>query len=185
MLWILIFEKNLLLLQNMPKQVKIGDQVSLIDEEIKGNVIAINGNEITIEDTDSFERVYHLNELIVYDKKLADDTSLSWKNIDKKSPEKVTNTKLDVIDLHNNNSYLPKNKILDNQLKVFKTNLNKAIGKRAQEIVFIHGKGEGVLRSSIEKILRKNAIKFSNASYQKYGQGAIAVYLTGVGVVVR
>ncbi len=169
----------------MSKQIRIGDQVSLIDEEIKGIITAINGNEISIEDTDGFERTYHLNELIVYDKKLADDTSLIWKDIDKQSPEKVTNTKPDVIDLHNQNSYLPKNKILENQLKVFKTNLNKAIGKRAQEIVFIHGKGEGVLRASIEKILRKNAIKFRDASYQKYGQGAIAVYLTDVGIVVR
>ncbi len=169
----------------MQRQFKIGDLVSSIDDDIKGKVIAIDGTEIVIEDSDGFKRIFQANELIVYDSKLAEDTSISHKNIDAKKLKKTENQNPDVIDLHNTNTYLPKNKILENQLSLFKNHLNRAIGRRVSSIVFIHGKGEGVLQSGIENILKKNAIKYSDASYQKYGQGAIEVYLFGVNCVVR
>ena len=169
----------------MQKKVNIGDIVSLINDDIKGKVIAINGNEILIEDSDGFERNCHVNDLVVYDSKLSDDRSLSSKHLSNEKPKKNVDSNPDIIDLHNTNIHLPKNRILENQLKLFKTNLNRAIGKRALKIVFIHGKGDGILRSALEKILRKNNIKYGNAPYQKYGQGAIEIYLSGVNLVVR
>lgn len=46
------------------------------------------------------------------------------------------------------------------------------------KLVFIHGVGEGVLKSELEFLLSKyDGITFKEASYQKYGVGATEVYI--------
>ena len=52
-----------------------------------------------------------------------------------------------------------------------------AIRKRIQKLVFIHGVGEGVLKSELDFLLgRYDNLKFYDADYQKYGVGATEVY---------
>ena len=67
--------------------------------------------------------------------------------------------------------------ILNYQLNVFRETLKRYAGKRGQQIVFIHGKGEGVLRTAIEKELKTHykAYTFQDASFQEYGFGATLV----------
>jgi hypothetical protein len=63
------------------------------------------------------------------------------------------------------------------QLEKFESVLNEYKNRKGQKIVFIHGKGEGVLRNEIEKLLRskyKNYY-FQDASFQQYGFGATMV----------
>ena len=49
--------------------------------------------------------------------------------------------------------------------------------RKGQKIVFIHGKGEGVLRKEIEKILKTHykTFYFQDASFREYGFGATMV----------
>lgn len=124
---------------------------------------------------------------MVYDSKvILDDIKLKAQLVKDATPKKQKiKTETDVIDLHNKNSFLNKNEILENQLKLFKKQLNMAIGRRRTQIVFIHGKGAGILRNEIVKILQKNRIKYEKAPYHKFGQGAIEVYLTDVDRVIR
>lgn len=163
----------------MCKSIKIGNRVSPINDNLKGRVIAIDGNSITIEDEDGFERIYDKNELVVYDTKLADDQSIIAKNSNIKKP-KSANNNLNIIDLHLSNSNVNTNHILENQLQVFYTQINKAIQHKKSKITFIHGVGEGVLRKRIEKILTNKNIPFSQADYHVYGQGAIIIFLKGI-----
>ena len=67
--------------------------------------------------------------------------------------------------------------ILNYQLNKFHEILKQYAGKKGQKIVFIHGKGEGVLRSAIEKELktRYKSYVFQDASFQEYGFGATLV----------
>lgn len=67
--------------------------------------------------------------------------------------------------------------ILEYQLKVVEDTLNEHIKERGRRIVFIHGKGEGVLRNAIIKKLRTNFKKcrFQDASFREYGYGATLV----------
>lgn len=62
---------------------------------------------------------------------------------------------------------------LDKFHKVIEENKNR----KGQKIVFIHGKGEGVLRKEIEKELktRYKAYYFQDASFREYGFGATMV----------
>ena len=48
--------------------------------------------------------------------------------------------------------------------------------RRIPKIVFIHGVGEGVLKSELDFMLgRYEEVYFQDANYQKYGQGATEV----------
>ncbi|MFZ1235774.1 MAG: DUF2027 domain-containing protein [Prevotella sp.] len=67
--------------------------------------------------------------------------------------------------------------ILRYQLKKFKDILAQYKDKKGQRVIFIHGKGEGVLRRSIINELNYRYKKYSyqDASFQEYGYGATQV----------
>jgi len=168
----------------MSQTIKIGTRVSLLDENIKGTISSINGNEIHIIDSDGFERICQRNELIIYDSALdsISNTKLPKRVINK--PKKVTSNP-SIIDLHSSNSYSNQNEILKNQLAVFTSHINRAISSRKQKVIFIHGEGEGILRKRLEQILSKNSIVYGDAPYHEFGYGAIEVYLSGINKLLK
>lgn len=67
--------------------------------------------------------------------------------------------------------------ILEYQLQVFREEMQQHIKKKGTKIVFIHGKGDGVLRNAIIKELRQTykTCIFQDASFREYGFGATMV----------
>ncbi len=67
--------------------------------------------------------------------------------------------------------------MLQCQLDKFHAVLDENKNRKGQKIVFIHGKGEGVLRKEIEKLLktRYKTYYFQDASFREYGFGATMV----------
>lgn len=67
--------------------------------------------------------------------------------------------------------------ILNYQLDKFREVMEKYKAKREQKIVFIHGKGDGVLRKAlIDELKRKYSnCRYQDASFQEYGFGATMV----------
>jgi dsDNA-specific endonuclease/ATPase MutS2 len=66
--------------------------------------------------------------------------------------------------------------IISYQLKKFQYEMDQAIINHYYKIIFIHGVGEGILKSAIREELKKYAdIKFSEAPYEKFGHGATEV----------
>lgn len=67
--------------------------------------------------------------------------------------------------------------MLQLQMDTFHRVMAENRNKKGQKIVFIHGKGEGVLRSEIEKMLksRYKTCYFQDASFREYGFGATMV----------
>lgn len=63
------------------------------------------------------------------------------------------------------------------QLDIFRKTMDKHLKEKGRKIVFIHGKGEGVLRSSIISELKHKykSCQFQDASFQQYGFGATMV----------
>lgn len=176
--------------------MKKGDKVSVLDDAISGVVTALKGNEVTIITPDGFELDFTRNELIVMDGSLSkrelarmDDSSVMSEKEHKK-PGKTVRVKPKErslppmeVDLHIN-QLLPKTRGMDNyemltvQLDTAKRQLDFAISKRIQKVVFIHGVGEGVLRTELEYLFnRYENVKFYDADFQKYGRGATEVYI--------
>lgn len=67
--------------------------------------------------------------------------------------------------------------ILNFQLQKFRDTLQQYKDKKGQRIVFIHGKGEGVLRRALINDLnyRYKKYQYQDASFQEYGYGATQV----------
>lgn len=67
--------------------------------------------------------------------------------------------------------------ILNYQLDIFRKTLEEFKAKKGMKIVFIHGKGEGVLRNAIvhELRYRYKSYTYQDASFQEYGYGATQV----------
>lgn len=67
--------------------------------------------------------------------------------------------------------------ILEYQLKKFNEVMKEHLTRKNQKLVFIHGKGDGVLRNAILKELKKNypSCYYQDASFQEYGHGATMV----------
>ncbi len=87
-----------------------------------------------------------------------------------------------VIDLHaeqvlDTTRGMKSGEILEYQLKIFRDTLAEYADKRGQKIVFIHGKGEGVLRRAIiqELSYKYKSYTYQDASFQEYGYGATMV----------
>ena len=176
--------------------MKVGDKVSVLDDAISGVVSKIHGNNITISTKDGFELDFLKKELIIIDGSLSRKdllqmdigTVLSEKEQKKHSNTKRVKPKERIlpameVDLHIH-QLVPKSKYMSNydiltiQMDTAKRQLEFAISKRIQRVVFIHGVGEGVLRSELEFLFgRYENLKFYDADYQKYGRGATEVYI--------
>lgn len=67
--------------------------------------------------------------------------------------------------------------ILEYQLKIFRETMEENKKQKGQRIVFIHGKGEGVLKNALRSELNKNykQVQHQDASFQEYGFGATMV----------
>ena len=67
--------------------------------------------------------------------------------------------------------------ILHYQMDIFKKTMEENKKKKGQKIIFIHGKGEGVLRQTLihELNYRYKSCVYQDASFQEYGYGATQV----------
>ena len=173
-----------------------GDQVSVLDEDVNGIVIAVNSQNVTIETTDGFVMTYFVNELLKVNNSSNLMESIKRINVgeiakEKEIPKprsfvKEKKDKREIpapeFDLHieklvPNKRGMSNYDILTLQAETAKRHIEFAIKNRIPKIVFIHGVGEGVLKSELDFLLgRYDNISFQDANYQKYGLGATEVY---------
>lgn len=179
----------------MSKNFKIGDKVTVLDEAMDGKVLKIIGNTITIETNDGFELNFEDKELILMGKSEM-NFSVPEQNFadiikQKEIPrarsfvkeKKVKEIPAPEFDLHieklvKNFRGMSNYEILTLQSETAIRHLEFAIAKRIPKIVFIHGVGEGVLKSELDFMLgRYENIDFKDANYQKYGLGATEIFI--------
>ena len=173
---------------------EIGKQVAVLDDTLKGIIVSIENQIIDIQDSDGMIYQYSQNELVIIDEdqyqlsKYSDinNSLLNDKIQDQiKKPSSFKKDKNEVIlevDLHIN-QLIKSTKGMDNfdmlslQLDTAKIKIEYAISKRISKIVFIHGVGEGVLKSELHYLFGRYPVRFYDASYKKYGLGATEVYI--------
>lgn len=175
---------------------KIGDKVVALNEAFEGIVVAVDKQFIHVEDSDGLPLQFLESELI----KMEDDINLKIKYTEgisealkqketkKRKQNPYLNTKKRTIpaievDLHIE-KLVPITKGLDNydmlniQLDTAKRQLEFAIQKKYQRVIFIHGVGEGVLKSELETLFRRyENLRYYEADLQKYGRGATEVFI--------
>lgn len=178
------------------RKFELGDRVSVLDDAINGLVVAVKNNEITIDTEDGFTMTYFVKELIKINNtsdlsKINQSEALSKKSNDltptrqqlalQKKLEKVERG-VPEFDLHieklvKNFRGMSNFDILTLQLETAKKHVEFALKNRIPKIVFIHGVGEGILKSELDYLLKNyDQISYSDANYQKYGLGATEIY---------
>lgn len=180
---------------NKMNSFRVGDHVSVLDEDINGTVLSVKNNEITIETEDGFLMTFFVKELI----KLHNTNNLlnsirsvdiDKVQIDQSKPkssqlavDRKNRSELSVpeFDLHieklvKNYRGMSNFDILTLQSETAKRHIEFAIRNRIPKIVFIHGVGEGILKAELDFLFGRYAnITFEDANYQKYGLGATVV----------
>lgn len=172
-----------------------GDKVTVLDEAVNGIVLAVKNDQVTVETEDGFELTYSINELlkidssinfgigghnfseVLKDKEIAKPRSFvkEKKNKDERAAPEFD---LHIEKLVPNKRGMSNYDILTLQTETAKRHIEFAIRNRIPKIVFIHGVGEGVLKSELDFLLgRYDEIIFQDADYQKYGLGATEVYI--------
>lgn len=175
-------------------RLEIGNKVAVLDDVIKGIVTAISGDDISVKTNDGMIFTFASSELVKIGKdqkelsKFSDINNSILKEKISNQPVKkslFSKTKKEIIlevDLHIN-QLMRSTRGLDNydmlnlQLTTAKNKIEFAISKRISKLVFIHGVGEGVLKSELQSLLNRYPVKYYDASYKKYGLGATEVYI--------
>ena len=174
---------------------QIGDSVEVLDEKLSGEVVAVSNSEITIESEDGFMMKYAPNELV----KISESNTIRVTNFEvaqikaekentkRKNKQIVKSKERNApkmeVDLHINQLVkspkgMSNHEILNLQMETAKRQLEFAMRKRIQKVVFIHGVGEGVLKEELNFLFgRYDNLKYYDADYQKYGIGATEIYI--------
>lgn len=182
---------------------KKGDKVIFVNDTGRGKVIDVfsdgtllvedeNGFDYKVKGTEVMKEAGNLNKVIdqidEYDVLVAANKEAPRKSkleeqIQHSEPYSKYSPDVLEVDLHIENlvdypKKLENGQIVEIQLKVFERMLEKAIEQRKRKAIFIHGVGQGVLRSEIRRILEyyPNVI-VQDASYKEYGYGATEVLI--------
>jgi hypothetical protein len=97
--------------------------------------------------------------------------------IERKEKKPILEVDLHITELLDNTNGLSSRDMLEYQLKKFNETMEENKLNKGQKIVFIHGKGDGILKNAILKELKikyKSAY-FQDASFREYGYGATMV----------
>ncbi len=176
--------------------MKKGDTVSVVDDAISGVITAVDGDIISVLTEDDFEMQFSKNELVVITGAISEmdvmqeDISkiLSEKRIKKpRSSQRIKPKERKrppmVVDLHIHQLTQQYKGMNNHDMLILQTDtaerqLNFAMDKKIQRIVFIHGVGEGVLKAELEYLFRRyDNVKYYEADYKEYGRGATEVYI--------
>jgi len=167
----------------------IGDSVRFLDGTGEGTVVHIDRTKLII-DVDGLEIPVSSLEVVKVEfdsllqrPLLASDRAASEKlraidakkGLQKLKPAKPTVYELDlhIDELLENHRGMSKGEILAHQMKCCREFVHEARRNKYQRIILIHGVGEGVLKSEIQRWLDTLPyVEYYDAPYRTYGYGA-------------
>ena len=176
------------------RSYKPGDRVQLLDDMMSGIVVSVTSDTLQIESPEGFILEVAPSKVVLIP---LDDGEL-WGSGDYNMPSKDADLSPArpgksrrrhrqappmEVDLHieklvSTTRGLNTMDILNHQLDAAKGQLEFAIRKRIQRIVFIHGVGQGVLKAELRTLFRRyENIEVRDADPRSYGMGATEVYI--------
>ena len=161
--------------------MKIGDQVSVIDEDLKGTVTSVKGDLVVIKDDHGFTHQYQKSKVVLQITELYDQIKTVHKKETSKSVSKKHNKKHLVLDLHfeklvkNPQDYdsferlfIQKEKLIETVDFCRKNNLKK--------LEIIHGIGDGVLQKMVhDYLVGQTNIEFEESDFFYHSTGNVVV----------
>jgi len=189
------------------EDIHIGDEVRFLDSVGGGRVARIDAARrlIYVEDEDGFEIPTPLSQVVVtaqvrqaaaaqkevsptprdMETKTAGTAAIP-SAIERRAKGKKEAKKEDIMetDLHisaiaDNWQQMERGEMLHMQMEVFRRTMRDNIRYKGKKIVFIHGRGEGILKAAIASELRQHysSCEYQDASFAQYGFGATMVII--------
>ena len=162
--------------------MKIGDSVSVIDDQLKGTVISIKGNKVTIEDEHGFPYDYDAGELVLQQAEIYDQVKTILKEELSKPISKKHDKKPFILDLHfehlvkNPNAYDSFERLFRQKEKLINT-IDYCRKNNLKKLEIIHGIGDGVLQQLVHDVLESQTnLEFQNKEILHHQSGTVLVY---------
>ncbi|WP_028121843.1 Smr/MutS family protein [Epilithonimonas tenax] len=150
--------------------MKIGDKVSVIDDDLKGTILKIIADQVKIEDEHGFTYDLPKSQLTILDSGLYENTPVIRKNESSKNVSKKHNKTPLKLDLHfqllvkNPSDYDAFERLMIQKDKLLET-IDFCRKNHIKNLEIIHGIGDGVLQKMVYDILEG----LSNVEYDEHG----------------
>ena len=178
---------------------EVGQKVVFLNEKGGGVITRIESSEIYLTDENGFEKRCLADNLAAIhseDYKLSnfnpteEEIATSIEATETIRTSTVSGRKKDIVvwevDLHaeeilESQVGMTNHEILTKQISVFKSLLAQARSKHIRKLIVIHGVGQGVLKSELSDVLKKESdLEYYDADYREYGKGATEITLYSV-----
>lgn len=163
--------------------MKAGDKVSVLNDNLRGTVIKVHKNLITIEDEYGFEHTYKPTDLVPAETDLYSSKPIVVKPEPKKNISKKNKIPELILDLHfeqlvNN----PSDYDSWERLFIQKQRLQETIAfcrkNHIKRLEIIHGIGDGVLQEMVFDVLRGEVgLEYEDGNFFRHQSGATTVIL--------
>ena len=163
--------------------MKIGDKVSVIDEDLSGKIISILGDEIQLQDEHGFEYFFHQSRVVVQNKNLYHDISVVKKEENTKNISKKHAKNEMVLDLHFDKLVKPSQEYDSwERLLIQKEKLQETLdfcrANKIKNLEIIHGLGDGTLQNMVYEVLKNSAhIEFEENEFFKHSSASVKMII--------
>lgn len=163
--------------------MKIGDKVSVLDEDLEGKVISIKNGMVNFEDEYGFLHQYPLEKLVSKDENFYEEIEIKSEK-EKIHPKwRKQNQTIEILDLHfdkikEKTSADGFERLLIQKEKLIKT-LEYCRKHKIRKLKIIHGIGDGIVQGMVVEILKSSTgIDFYHTEILPEQSGAIMVEFT-------
>mgnify|MGYP001205358033 FL=1 len=162
-------------------KMKIGDLVSVIDDDLKGKISAFKGNLVQIEDEHGFHYEIEKAKIVPQNHNIYDDISVVSKKETSRIISKKNQSKPQSIDLHFENlvekpqDYEPWERLMIQREKLIEK-LEYCRNNHLKKLNIIHGIGDGVLQNMVHEVLQGFAgIEYEDHDFFYHSSGNVEV----------
>lgn len=161
--------------------MKIGDLVSVIDDDLEGHITSIHGDKVVVKDQYGFTHNFHVSELVARNREIYESIPVDRKPEPAKIKSKKHHDKVLVLDLHfeklvaQPSKYDSFERLLLQKEKLVET-LDFCRKNKIKKLEIIHGVGDGVLQALVLDILESQPLlDFHNNDILHDQSGAVIV----------
>lgn len=162
--------------------MKIGDKVSVIDDDLGGIITSINGKNVSFRDDHGFVHQFPSEKVVIQNHSIYEDLKVEYKQEHRKSQSKKHNKNPLVLDLHFER-LVPDPDKHDSFSRLF-IQREKLISTIAfcrkhhiKKLEIIHGIGDGVLQNMVYDVLEsQTGLEFHNREILHHQSGTVIVH---------
>lgn len=162
--------------------MKKGDKVSVLDDDLRGIIIAIDKEKVKIEDEYGFAHCLDKNKIIVQNENFYEEISVVKKNEESQQKSKRHQKNELKLDLHFDQlvdfperyeawerSFIQKEKLVQT--------LDFCKANKIKRLEVIHGLGDGILQEMVYEVLRGYAgIDFEENEFFKHSSASVDIF---------